>query len=52
MAEIRCLFIDGILIKSSEKGKNYKKNKLRETHGPMKYGTANEWHTQGPAADQ
>jgi hypothetical protein len=25
---------------------------LRETHRPMKYGTASEWHTQGPTADQ
>jgi hypothetical protein len=42
MAEIGFLFSDGILIQSSEKEKHQNKNKLRETHRPMKYGTASE----------
>jgi hypothetical protein len=42
LAEIGFLFPDSILIQSSEKEKYQNKNKLRETHGPMHYGTASE----------
>jgi hypothetical protein len=52
MAQIGFLFSDSVLTHSSEKEKHQNKNKLRETHGPMKYGTSSERHTQDPTADQ